>query len=122
VHERAGQPVDRTRVWRWCARSRPTGGQAKPGAKKRVVAMFGSDARVELIGSTLRKHRADGIRVGMPAQVLNRRAEPIGDIWVRRAGAGRRFAYGAKNGRVSFVALAGDGVALGSALQRAGLR
>jgi hypothetical protein len=122
VLKRAGQPVDRTRIWRWCARSRPTGGQAKPGAKKKVVAAFDGDARVELIGSTLRKHRADGIRVGMPAKVLNRKAEPAGDVWVRKAGAGRRFVYGERNGRVSFVALAGEGVALGSALQRARLR
>jgi hypothetical protein len=123
VLKRAGQPVDRTRTWRWCARSRPTGGQAKPGAKKKVVAVFGGDGRVELIGSTLRKHRADGIRVGMPAGVLRRRAESLSDgLWKRSTGDGRQFVYGADQGHVQFVALLDRGAALRSILRRAGLR
>jgi microsomal dipeptidase-like Zn-dependent dipeptidase len=122
VLERAGQPVERTRTWRWCARSRPGGGQAKRPAKQ-VVAVFDEAPRVALIASTLRKHRADGIRPGMPARVLKRRAESAGaGIWVRSAGKGRDFVYGAKHGRVSFVALADRGVALKPSLRRAGLR
>ena len=122
VLRRAGQPVARTRTWRWCARSKPGGAKAKRPAKQ-VVAVFDKRARVALIASTLRKHRADGIRPAMRASVLKRRAEPVGSgVWTRRADKGRRFVYGARRGRVSFVAVAGRGVALGPALRRAGLR
>src|SRR3712207_7089053 len=50
------------------------------------------------------------------------RAESVGNgVWIRSAGNGRRFVYGAKGGRVSFVAVAGKGVPLAPALRRAGL-
>ena len=68
VLRRAGQPVTRTRTWRWCAngRHRPRPMEKKAG-RKQVVAVFDKRGRVALIATTLRKHRAAGVRVGMPA-------------------------------------------------------
>jgi len=128
VLKRAGQPVTRTRTWRFCANGRR---QAKPLAKKsgrkQVVAVFNRRARVALIGSTLRKHRADGLRVGMPAAELHGRAERFGSVWARDAGGGRRFVYGVRRGRISFVGVASAPVAASPAalkryLKRARLR
>ena len=80
-----------------------------------------------LIGSTLRKHRADGLRVGMPAAELRGRAERFGAVWARDAGGGRRFFYGVRRGRISFVGVASAPVAASPAalkryLKRAQLR
>jgi microsomal dipeptidase-like Zn-dependent dipeptidase len=128
VLERAGQPVSRTRTWRWCANGRR---HAKPlatrSSRKRVVAVFNRRGRVALIGSTLRKHRAAALRVGMPVSELRGRAERFGAVWARDAGGGRRFVYGVRKGRISFVALASSGAAatpgtLKRYLKRAGLR
>jgi microsomal dipeptidase-like Zn-dependent dipeptidase len=110
VLERAGQPLRRTRTWTWCAASR--GAAGKQAGKPRVVAVFTRRAKVGLILSTLRKHRAAGVRVRMPARRLRGRAEPIGGgLFVRDAGRGRRFVYGTRGGRVSFVAVASRPVA-----------
>jgi hypothetical protein len=112
VLKRAGQPVNRTRAWRWCAASRSK--SAKPGAKRskpQVAAVFTRAGKVGLIQSTLRKHRADGIRPRMPARRL-RSAKALGrGLYVRDAGGGRKFVYGTRRGRVSFVAVAASGVA-----------
>ncbi len=116
VLERAGQPVSRTRTWRWCANGRrhakasQMAGQTKSG-RKRVVAVFDGDAKVALIASTLRKHRADGIRPGMPVSDLRDRAKRFGGLWARDAGNGRRFFYGVRKGRVAYVGLASAGAA-----------
>jgi microsomal dipeptidase-like Zn-dependent dipeptidase len=128
VLERAGQPVRRTRTWSWCARER---GSAKaPGprlGRKRVVAVFSRAGRVALIASTVRKHRAGVLRVGMPAAELRGRARRAGGVRVRDAGRGRKFVYGVRGGRIAFVALASRGAAaspasLGRYLRRAGVR
>ncbi len=107
VLERAGQPVSRTRTWRWCANGRrhAKAGERKAG-RKRVVTVFDGDARVALIASTLRKHRAQGIRPGMPVSELRGRADRFGGIWVRDAGNGRKFFYGVRRGRIAYVGLA----------------
>jgi microsomal dipeptidase-like Zn-dependent dipeptidase len=125
VLERAGQPVTRTRTWRFCAngRKRARALEKKSGSKQ-VVAVFDKRGRVALIGSTLRKQRADGLRVGMPVSRLRQRAERSGAHWVRDAGAGRQFVYGVRKGRISFVAVASSqpGAGLSSYVKRAGLR
>ena len=129
VLARAGQPVERTRTWRWCARTR-RGGDERAGRAGRamVVAVFDKRGRVGLVGSTLRKHRAAQIRVGMPRRALRGRIESLGrGLFVRDAGAGRSFVYGVRAGEVSYVAIASRGVArsegtLRRNLRRAGLR
>ncbi len=113
VLKRAGQPVSRTRTWRWCANGRR---HARPMEKKsggkRVVAVFDRRGRVALIATTLRKHRAAGVRVGMRATDLPAAARPFGrGLQVRDAGRGRRFFYGVKGGRVKYVGVAARGAA-----------
>jgi len=106
VLRRAGQPVSRTRAWRWCANTRSTGGASKQGPKQKVVAVFSKRGRVALVQSTLRKHRAAGIRPGMPASVLRGSSRRLGGaLWVRDAGRRSRFVYGVRGGRVDFVAV-----------------
>jgi hypothetical protein len=125
VLKRAGQPVTRTRTWRFCANGRKRArALEKKSGSKRVVAVFDKRGRVALVGSTLRKQRAEGLRVGMPVSDLRRRADRSGRLWVRDAGAGRRFVYGARKGRISFVAVASPQAAasLRSYVRRAGLR
>jgi microsomal dipeptidase-like Zn-dependent dipeptidase len=120
VLQRAGQPVDRTRTWRWCANGRKHGkvGEPRVGGK-RVVAAFDGDAKVALIASTLRKHRADGIRTGMPLDDVRERLDRFGDLWVRDAGNGRKFFYGVRNGRIAYVGLASaEAAATPAALER----
>jgi microsomal dipeptidase-like Zn-dependent dipeptidase len=123
VLKRAGQPVTRTRAWRFCANGRT---RAKPLEKKssdkRVVAVFNKRGRVALIASTLRKQRAEGLRVGMPADALRKRAERLGGVWVRDAGNGRMFVYGVRKRRISFVAVASGGAAATPAALRRYLR
>ncbi len=113
VLRRAGQPLRRTRTWTWCANSRGgKGGTGKRSAKPEVDAVFTRGGKVALIKSTMRKHRADGIRPRMSRAELRRRAKPIGGgLYVRSAGAGRQFVYGLRRGRVAFVGLAARSVA-----------
>ena len=131
VLKRAGQPVSRKRTWRWCASSRKKGAKDSAakgkGKTKQVVVTYDKRGRVALIGSTLRKHRADGIRPGMPQRVLKKRADSVGHgTFVRAAGGGREFVYGARKGRVSFVGVVAPKLAkpsvLRSYLRRAKLR
>jgi microsomal dipeptidase-like Zn-dependent dipeptidase len=120
VLARAGQPVERTRTWTWCANGRKHSktGEPKVGAK-RVVAVFDGHGKVALIASTLHKHRAEGIRPGTPVADLRERADRFGGTWVRDARNGRKFFYGVRNGRVVFVGLASAAAAkTPSALQR----
>ena len=58
--------------------------------------MFDKRGRVALIGSTSRKHRADGVRPGEPLADASRRApNRLGaGLFDRRPGAGAQFFYG----------------------------
>jgi microsomal dipeptidase-like Zn-dependent dipeptidase len=122
VLRRSGQPVDRTRAWRWCAHTKKRGGTQKKGGKQRVVAVFTNRGRVALILSTLHKQRADGLRPGMKASELEGKAQRFGGVFVRGAGAGRKFVYGVRGGRISFVALAARGASSSPATLRRYLR
>jgi hypothetical protein len=108
VLERAGQPVSRTRTWSWCASGRrPARAGEKKAGGKQVAAVFDRKAKVALIASTLRKHRADGVRPGMLEEDVRGDRERFGSgIRVSDAGNGRRFFYGVHRGRVTFVGLA----------------
>jgi microsomal dipeptidase-like Zn-dependent dipeptidase len=103
---RAGQPVKRTRAWRWCA------GQRRGDTKHKVAAALTKRGRVGLILSTLRKHTAGGIRKGAGVEQLGGVAEQLsGRLWAQEAGGGREFLYGVRGGKVRDVALASRKVA-----------
>jgi microsomal dipeptidase-like Zn-dependent dipeptidase len=110
----AGQPVRRTRTWRWCSGNpgdATTGAQAATPPTK-VAAGFAKPRKLGLIASTLRSHRAAGIAPGAPADKLKGRADPLGNgVWVRPAGGNRRFIYGVRNGKVSFTGVTTRSVA-----------
>ncbi|MGH2986958.1 MAG: hypothetical protein ACRDLO_09760, partial [Solirubrobacterales bacterium] len=114
---------------RSCARTR-RGGDERAGraGRAKVVAEIDKRGRVGLVGSTLRKHRAAQIRVGMPRRALGGRIESLGrGLFVRGAGAGRSFVYGVRAGKLRYVAIASRGIArtegaLRRNLRRAGLR
>jgi hypothetical protein len=97
----AGQPQRRPgRVWTYCAKG--TGKRA--GA---IKAVFTPRARVGLIASNAAVHRARGHKPGERARRLGRRARKFGKgLRVRPAGGGRRYVYGVRKGRITFVALA----------------
>jgi hypothetical protein len=118
----AGQPQSRPgRVWTYCAKG--TGQRAGE-----IKAVFTPEGRVGLVASTAAVHRALGRSPGDPARRLGKRARKFGSgVRVRRAGAGRRYVYGVKNRRITFVALAGRSVsrtpaALRSYIRLAGVR
>jgi microsomal dipeptidase-like Zn-dependent dipeptidase len=99
--ERAGQPVKRKRAWRWCA------GKRRGVTKRKVVAVFTKRARVGLVLSTLRAHRAGGIRKGAGLPTVRAHATQVSDkLWAQDAAKGRKYLYGMRGERVRFVALA----------------
>ncbi len=100
------QPFSRTRTWRWCAEA-GKGSGPRQTRKSEVAAVFDKGAKVALIASNSRKHRAEGIRPGEPASALRGKAKRVGaSLYVREAGRGRQFVYGVEGKRVRFVALA----------------
>lgn len=118
VLRRSGQPSSRTRVWRWCAEAGRGGGPRRT-KKSEVVAVFDKRAKVALVASNSRKHRAHGIRPGLNASALGGKARKLGaGLYVRDAGRGRKFVYGVRGKRVRFVAVASRSVASSSATLR----
>jgi hypothetical protein len=98
----AGQPQKRPgRVWTYCAKG--TGARAGE-----IKAVFTPRGRVGLVASTAAVHRALGRSPGDPASRLSRKARKFGKgLRIRSAGGGRRYVYGVRKGRITFVALAG---------------
>ena len=110
--DRAGQPADRERTWRWCA------GSDRDDVERRVSAGFVAGPEIGVVASTLRRHRAGGLRPGMPRQRLRRRAERLGGgLWVRDAGP-NVFVYQLGGGRIHQIAVATPGAASKPALLR----
>jgi hypothetical protein len=106
--ERAGQPVSRTRTWRYCANGRRKAQPLqKKSGKRQVAAVFDRRGKVALVGSTLRKHRAGGVRPQTRAGDLPASAEPAGrGVFTADAGGGRSYVFGVRGKRVRFVAVA----------------
>ncbi len=97
----AGQPTTRKgRSWRWCVEDRGN-------EKARARTAFTPAGNVGLIGSTVRRHRIDGVGAGSKVAAI-RGARRFGSgVLVRNAGSGRRFVYGTtRGGRVRWVAVA----------------
>ncbi len=119
---RAGQPARRNgRVWRWCV-----GGRKNRRAK--TLAAFTRSAKVGLVATTGRGHRASRIAPGMRSRRLRGKARSIGrGLYVRRVAGRRLFVYKVRRGKVRFVALASRGVSknrrtIRNYLRLAGLR
>ncbi len=124
VLERAGQPLDRHRAWRWCARGRPALGKRH----RRVFAVFSGSGKVALALSTMEKNEAGGVAKGDHlAELRASGASKLGrGFWVRRAGGGKRFFYRLRGGRVRYVGLGSrkatkSGGKLARAVRRTGL-
>jgi len=97
----AGQPTTRVgRSWRWCVEDRGND-------DARVRTAFTPGGNVGLIGSTVRRHRIDGVGPGSKISAA-RGARRFGPgLRVRSAGGGRRYVYGVtKGGKVAWVAVA----------------
>jgi hypothetical protein len=120
---RAGQPDRRpARAWTFCALD---------GTRERTVtAVLSRAGRVTLVGSKLRRHKANMIGIGDRASRLLRKkgVKRVGSsIAVRRLGGGNRFIWGVRKGRIRWTAVAAGGVAkdareLRRTLRLAGLR
>jgi hypothetical protein len=96
----AGQPTSRIgRSWRWCVEDRGNDDQL-------VRTAFTPDGIVGLIGSTVRRHRIDGIGRGAKASKIRGERRFGSGVRVRAAGDGRRFVYGVRGGKVQFTAVA----------------
>ena len=107
VLSRAGQPQQRGRAWSWCVKGRGN-------ARAADVAVLTKKGKVELVGTTARGRRAQGVLVGdrMAGKGLR----------VKRAGK-RAFVYSLRKGRVRAIAvtsrkLAGRKKALKVAMRR----
>jgi hypothetical protein len=61
--------------------------------------VFNSSGRIAVIASTARGERAGALRVGSGARTPARRL--FGTVWLARTG---RYAYGIRDGRITFVA------------------
>ena len=100
----AGQPIRRTRAWRYCV-----AGRRNRAAK--VVAVFTTRGRVGLVGSTARGHRAGQVGRGAPARTLRGRTGRLGrGLLMRRIRGRARIVYGVRRGRVRYVAVASRAV------------
>ena len=110
--EGAGQPVKRTRVWRWCTAAGD--GQRAAGDRNDVAAVFTKRDRVGLILSSVPGQRAAGVAVGARVGKLKARGadKVTSKLWVKKAGPkGRKFVYRVKGGRVRAVGVASRAVA-----------
>jgi hypothetical protein len=98
---RAGQPKARGNYgWRWCVRG-------KKNRHRKLAAALTKQGKVALVATNAVNADAMRIRVGDDASRLSGQARSLGGgLFVRSAGPGKRFVYGARKGRVRFVGLA----------------
>jgi hypothetical protein len=116
VHRRAGQPGSTRRsrrVYRYCVRGDRRG---------RVIVAFSKGNRVRLVASTARRHRRGRVGRGTRVARLARSSRTTrlrSGLWASSNG---RFVYGARRGRVRYVAVVDRGLAASPRLTRAYLR
>jgi hypothetical protein len=98
---RAGQPTARGNYgWRWCVRG-------KKNRNRKLSAALTKRGKVALVATNAVNADARRIRVGDDASRLSGQARSLGGgLFVRGAGRGKRFVYGARRGRVRLVGLA----------------
>ena len=92
----AGQPVDRSKTWRWCAAD---GGRE---SEKAVQAVFGKRNKMDFAVSNLPEHEIDGAAPGDSKKALPKTATKIaGDVWISRTGGRRAFVWLVDGGEVT---------------------
>ena len=98
VLRRAGQPEKRDRAWRWCVEGRKNKDAIE-------AAVFTRGGKVVLVGTEARGQRAHGISVGHDVDDLGKRAKREGrGLYIGDLGRSK-VVYGARRGRVDFIAL-----------------
>jgi hypothetical protein len=115
------QPLSRGRVWRYCVREPRTYEIA------RNFAVFTPKARLAMIATTARSHRAALVGVRDRVERLQGARRVARGVRTWNAGHGNRFVFGVRGNRVRYVALAGRRIASRRAtllryLRLAGLR
>jgi hypothetical protein len=111
----AGQPKERGgRAWSWDVPGR----DGRPGGE--VVAVLTPDGSAALVGSTAPEHTALATGPGDKAPERGRRVGR--NLVVRSAGGPKRFVYGVRKGRITFVAVATGAVARKASTLRAYLK
>ena len=92
----AGQPVDRHRVWRWCA------GDGGRESEQAVLAVFGKRAKMDFAISNLPQHKIEGVAPGDSKGELKKKATKISDdVWISRKGGRRAYVWIVSGGEVS---------------------
>jgi hypothetical protein len=92
----AGQPVDRFKVWRWCAAG---GGR---DSETNVWAAFGKRSKMNFALSNVPQHDVEGTGPGDPRKSIPKSATKISDrVWLSRTGGRRAFAWVAAGGTVT---------------------
>jgi microsomal dipeptidase-like Zn-dependent dipeptidase len=109
--ETAGQPVKRSRVWRWCTAA---GNGRAAGDRNDLAVVFTKRDRLGLILSSVPGQRAAGVAVGARVSKLRRAGADklTSKLWVKKAGPrGRKFVYRVKGGKVRAIGVASRAVA-----------
>jgi hypothetical protein len=84
----AGQPVDRSEVWRWCAAD---GGR---DSETNVWAAFGKRNKMDFALSNVPKHDAEGAAPGDSRKSIPNSATKVSDgVWISRTGGRRAFVW-----------------------------
>ncbi len=92
----AGQPVERTKVWRWCAAD---GGRESEQA---VQASFGKRSKMEFAISNLPQHEIEGVGPGDSAKSVKKLGTKIADdVWISRTGGRRAYVWIVDDGEVT---------------------
>ncbi len=101
--KKAGQPVGRTgRAYRYCVR----GNRGDRNAKAKIVALFDGKEKATLVGTTARGHRSRTVKRAGGAKLRRSARKLRKGILIRRAQGGKRFVFGVRRGKVSYVAVA----------------
>ncbi|MEJ7789909.1 MAG: hypothetical protein WKF29_08520 [Thermoleophilaceae bacterium] len=122
--KKAGQPVGRKgRAYRYCVR----GNRGDRNATAKIVALFDGREKATLVGTTARGHRSRTVKRAGGAKLRRSARKLRKGILVRRAQGGKRFVFGVRRGKVSYVAVASRSAAkskrrLRTHLRLAGLR
>jgi hypothetical protein len=93
---RAGQPVDRHDVWRWCA------GNGGRESDTNVWAAFGKRNKMDFAISNVPQHGIDGVAPGDKQKKLKKAATKISDqVWISRTGGRRAYVWITDGGEVT---------------------
>ena len=93
---KAGQPVERSRIWRWCA------GNGGRESAKAVTAVFSKRNKLNWAISNVRRHEIDGVAPGDSKRGLRKVGTRMAKrVWISRTGGRRAFVWIAGKGEVT---------------------